>query len=72
MKIYVVETSTDLDDCGVWYVERRCYTSEEAAKKRADEYRSVVDDGIYQYAHVVELELVDELQSLKEDRCQTR
>ena len=72
MKVYAVETSTDLNDYGVWYVERRCYTSEEAARKRADEYRSVVDDGIYQYARVVELELVDELQNYKEDRCKTQ
>ena len=57
-KVYIVEVSDDLHDYGEWYVETKCYASNEAAEKRAETVRGEIDDGIRSYAHVRELEVV--------------
>lgn len=59
MKVYAVGWNDDLDDLGEWALDRRCYTSEADAMKRAERIEGAGDAEIRLYAHVEELELVD-------------
>lgn len=58
MKMYAVNTWSELDDIDVSFIERKLYRTREEAEARAREVESYEDEIEY-YADVVEFEVVE-------------
>ena len=58
MKLYAVEWCDDLDDYGVWTLDKRCYRTREEAEKRAERIKWHADYNLPRYTYIVSLELM--------------